>query len=162
MLVDIERMYGKRKAIAKRTPLFPSDPNSKENSPKESSKIPFILPPQSTGYITSPAVTEGDTTTDTELETETEIEELLHTTVKTDRFSNMKLTKLSRHLSIETIKSVNKHVEHASIGNRNASVRPRSTKMGTPQRRNFLSEHDLLNKYFRRDTVVLRHMDLLR
>ena len=35
-------------------------------------------------------------------------------------------------------------------------------EVGTPQKSKTLSQHDLLNKYFRRDALVLRNVDLLR
>jgi len=167
--IDIQRMYGKRKAIAKRTPLFPSVSNIKHDGPLKSSTIPSMvsnLPLQSDCYMSTPAITEGDTATDTELETETEIEELLPTTTKANHFLNMKLSKVSRHqpnLSIESTTSSNEHAEFGTpVDSQNISVRPRSTKVGTLESRKILSQHDLFNKYFRRDTVILRHLDLLR
>ena len=160
-LIDIERMYGKRKAIAKRTPLFSSDSTNTANGPVESSAIPSTvnnLPLRPDFYTSTPAITEGDTATDTELETETEIEEII------PHISNMKLAKMPRHqpnLSIESTMT-NGHVDETSIGSKIPSVWPRNTKVGTPQKRKVVSQHDLLNKYFRRDTVVLRNIDLLR
>ncbi|KAF8816890.1 phosphatidylethanolamine N-methyltransferase [Phlegmacium glaucopus] len=157
----IERMYGKRKVIAKRTPLFPSVSNKKDDGPVESSTTPPTasnLPLQSDCYMSmsTPAATEGDTATDTELDTETEIEELVPTTTKANHFSNLNLSKVSRHLSIESTTSSGRGTPI------DTSVWPRTTKVGTPQSRKVLSQHDLFNKYFRRDTVVLRNVDLLR
>jgi phosphatidylethanolamine N-methyltransferase len=36
------------------------------------------------------------------------------------------------------------------------------SEASTPKKKKLLSQHDLFNKYFRRDTVVLRNLDLLR
>lgn len=159
-------MYGKRKAIAKRTPLFPSGSNNEDDGPVELTTITSTvsnLPPHSNGYMSTPAITEGETATDTERETETEFEEFLPPTAKASHFSNMKLSRHQPNLSIESASSLNDHVEYGTfISSPSTSVRPRSTKVGAPQKRKVLSQHDLLNKYFRRDAVVLRHVDLLR
>lgn len=45
--------------------------------------------------------------------------------------------------------------------------RPRSSKVSfsgdhVGEKKKVLSQHDLLNKYFRRDTVVVKNLDLLR
>ena len=104
-------------------------------------------------------------TTDTEEpESETEVEELLP---KAKHFSNLALSKLSRHqqnLSIESATSSDGHVDNRTpADNQSTSNRPRSAKVGgTPQKSKTLSQHDLLNKYFRRDALVLRNVDLLR
>ena len=163
LLIDIERMYGKRKAIAKRTPLSPSGSNDKDVESSVKTSNPLLQP--------IPAIPKGNMTTDTEEpESETEVEELLP---KAKHFSNIALSKLSRHqqnLSIESATSSDGHVGNgtcadnrsASSGPRSASSGPRSAKVGTPQKSKTLSQHDLLNKYFRRDAIVLRNVDLLR
>ena len=155
-LIDIERMYGKRKAIAKRTPLCPSGSNDKDVEPSVKTSNPPLQP--------IPAIPKGNITTDTEdLGSETEVEELLP---KAKHFSNIALSKLSRHqqnLSIESATSSDGHVRNGTCAdNRSASSGPRSAKVGTPQKSKTLSQHDLLNKYFRRDAIVLRNVDLLR
>ena len=162
-------MYGKRKVIPKRTPLPPSGLKNGDDGPVQSSTIPSTvrnLPLQTDCDMSTPGVTEGDSATDTELDTETEIEELTPTTAEANRLSNLKLSKASRHQpssSTESTTSSNEYVKYASsICSQNTSVRPKSTKVGTQQRRKVLSQHDLLNKYFRRDAVVLRNIDLLR
>ena len=156
-------MYGKRKAIAKRTPLPPSDSNNKnvESSIDSLKASNPPLPPD--GYMPISATPKGNMTTDTEEpESETEVEELLP---KAKHFSNLALSKLSRHqqnLSIESATSSDGHVENRTSDNQSASSRPWSVKAGTPQKSKTLSQHDLLNKYFRRDAIVLRNVDLLR
>lgn len=160
-------MYGTRKAIAKRTPLLPPGSNNQDDGPVESSTISSMVsnpPLQSDGYVPSPAIP-GDSTT-TDAETETETEEPLPPVAKAKHFSNRTLSKLLRHqsnLSIESATSSDGHVEYGtSANNQNVSFGPRSTKIGIPQKSKALSQHDLLNKYFRRDAVVLRNVDLLR
>ena len=169
LLIDIERTYGKRKAIAKRTSLLPPGSNNKGDDPAESSTIPstvFNLPLQSDGYIPIPDIPGDSTTTDTDPETETEIEELAPNVAKAKHFSKRALSKLSRHqpnLSIESATSSDGLVRYGtSTSSQNASNRPRSTKVGILQKNKALSQHDLFNKYFRRDAVVLRNVDLLR
>ena len=157
-------MYGKRKAIAKRTPLFPSGSNNKDAESNINSQKANNLPLQPDGYVPIPAVPKDNTTTDTEEpESETEVEELLP---KPKHFSNLALSKLSRHqqnLSTESATSSDGHVgNRTSVDNQSASSRPRSAKVGTPQKSKSISQHDLLNKYFRRDALVLRNVDLLR
>ncbi|KAG6333073.1 hypothetical protein ID866_6015 [Astraeus odoratus] len=66
----IERMYGKRKPIAVRKPLFPEGTNKARQS-KESS-LPDTLHDDSAHEASTPAATEGETASDTDLETETE------------------------------------------------------------------------------------------
>ena len=160
-------MYGKPKAIAKRTPLLPPGSNNGENGPVESITIPSMVsnpPLQLDGYMPTSAIP-GDNTTDTDPCTETEIEEP-PTVAKAKRFSNKALSRLKRHqpnLSTESATSSDGHVEYGtSTSTQNASIRPRSTRVGAPHKRKALSQHDLLNKYFRRDAVILRNIDLLR
>ena len=164
LFIDIERMYGKRKAIAKRTPLLP--PGSNNDGPADSNAVPSMvsdLPLQPTPAISGDNIT-TDTTSDTEIETE--IEELSPPVAKAKHFSNRTLPKLSRHqpsLSIESATSSDGHVEYGiSTDNQNDSEQSRSTKFGIPQRSKVVSQHDLFNKYFRRDALVLRNVDLLR
>jgi phosphatidylethanolamine N-methyltransferase len=156
-------MYGKRKAIAKRTPL-PSASNNKDEASSINSLKASNLPLRPDDYMPIPAIPKGNMTTDTEeAESETEVEEPLP---KAKHFSNIALSKLSRHqqnLSIESATSSDGHVENrTSADNQSASSRPWSAKVGTPHKSKTLSQHDLLNMYFRRDALVLRNVDLLR
>ena len=162
LLIDIERMYGKRKAIAKRTPL-PSTSNNEDVASISSLKA-SNLPLLPDDYMPISAIPKGNMTTDTEeAESETEVEEL---PPKAKHFSNIALSKLSRHqqnLSIESATSSDGHVgNRTSADNQSASSRPWSAKVGPSQKSKTLSQHDLLNKYFRRDALVLKNVDLLR
>lgn len=115
--------------------------------------------PQANLYLTTPAVTEGDTATETELETEIE-EDILPPTAKSGNFQNKsKSCRVSRHQSNPSVDS-----NTSSIGEADHSrfSTPRSNTPVASQRRKVLSQHDLLNKYFRRDAVVLRNVDLFR
>ena len=80
----------------------------------------------------TPATTEGETATETELETETEMEEE-HTRV-------LETSKPKHQLPL-------------------ASAATDALRYKKKQR---ISQHDLLNRYFRRDVVVFRNIDLLR
>jgi len=183
---DIERMYGKPKAIAKRTPLFPSTMRKQANSTASSSSIPSAIATPAELELTTPAATEGDTATETDLETEVE-EEIVPATANANS-SNEKFatpfSKMSRHVSqlsnassngdIEMgpntrntaacYKKISRHVSQPSNASSNGDIEmdpnTRST-IGSP-RKSTTSQHDLLNKYFRRDVVVLRNLDLLR
>lgn len=98
---------------------------------------PFEVPPlELDEYTTStPSVTEGETATETDLETETETELENEATAPANR---MRPT----------------HQQPS-----NASSIP---ELNAPRKKKAMSQHDLLTKYFRRDTVVLKNLDLLR
>ncbi|KAF8970716.1 phosphatidylethanolamine N-methyltransferase [Flammula alnicola] len=152
----IERMYGQRKAIAKRTPIFPAGSHAKGGEGSRSASFTNgTSTPQSNSCLSTPAVTEGDTATETELETEIE-DEVLPTTAKASSFQGkIKSSKISRHyasLSMESTVSSNGDIDTS----------PTNPRSSTSQRRKVLSQHDLLNKYFRRDAVILRNVDILR
>ncbi|KAH9476865.1 phosphatidylethanolamine N-methyltransferase [Psilocybe cubensis] len=162
----IERLYGKRKAIAKRTPLFPSDHSKITEGSSIAPSTNGTPVAQSSSYLSTPAITEAETATETDLETETEMDDemLPLAAAKAQNFPNKpKAPKLSRHMpnySIDsTISSSNGDSESISL---NMASSPRSINTVASQRRKVLSQHDLLNKYFRRDAVVLRNVDLLR
>ena len=84
-----------------------------------------------------PAMTDGETGTDTELETETEMEGP----------ATGRLQRRSRHRSRPSTDSSGSSVGRESPGR---------------HRHKAISQHDLLNKYFRRDAVILKNVDLLR
>lgn len=150
LISDIERMYGQRKAIAKRTPLFPSRPKSVPlpsssetvGSSTITSAVGTPVEADLADILSTPAVTEGETATETDFETELEIDD---DTPITDVI-NRKLSKHQQHHSIASSVS--------SKGGLDAGV-PRHKKKA-------VSQHDLLNKYFRRDAVVIRNIDFLR
>ncbi|KAG5637707.1 phosphatidylethanolamine N-methyltransferase [Sphagnurus paluster] len=133
----IERMYGQRKAIAKRTPLVPNTRSkaaaSSSNAVASSSTAP-VVDADPAEILSTPAATEGETATDTELETETEMEGVDHRGTRKPRKHQIKL----------------------SISSTSSNGAPMADNGRLP------SQHDLLNKYFRQDAVVLRNVDLLR
>lgn len=106
--------------------------------------------PESGAESSTPAITEGDSaTTETELETETEVEEDLGPV-------GVNLPNVTKPSS--TI--IPKHYRHQPQSSIASSI---SSHVGSiHQKKKSLSQHDLLNKYFRRDVVVFRNLDLLR
>lgn len=84
-----------------------------------------------------PAMTDGETTTDTEVETETEAETPTN--------------------SKQRFRSKHQRCNSCSSGMDQLNLERRSVPRGKP-----VSQHDLFNKYFRRDTVILKNIDLLR
>ncbi|KAF9262041.1 hypothetical protein L218DRAFT_960639 [Marasmius fiardii PR-910] len=101
-------------------------------------------PPADSVYLTTPSVTDGETATDTELETETELE---------DAPTN----------AIDTNSSKKRHSRHSSsTGSQSPETPSRLGSNEIPSKKKAVSQHDLLNKYFRRDTLILRNVDPLR
>jgi phosphatidylethanolamine N-methyltransferase len=140
---DIERMYGQRKLMSMRTPVIVSDaPLGSEatrdqmstGASSSSARISKHVRNYSSDEPT-PSATEGDTATDTDelMETETEEEDKQHT---------------------------------PRIANRRLSPRPSQFALndGTSPRRpqSASSQHDLLARYFRKDPIGLRNLDLMR
>lgn len=66
MLLDIERMYGKRQPIAVRKPLVSTAPR------KQNASLPATSRGDFTDGLSTPPATEGETASETELETEVE------------------------------------------------------------------------------------------
>jgi phosphatidylethanolamine N-methyltransferase len=164
-VLDIERFYGQPKAIAKRTPIV---------TKKSTSSGEVVTPEASTStapaasYPPTPSVTEGDTATDTELETEVE-DDVSPLVPGSSRASKVKSRSgnTSRHqqnFSIDSTISSNGDVADFRPSTSSAPRLGNGTAVGTAgqQRRKVVSHHDLLNKYFRRDAVVIRNVDLLR
>jgi phosphatidylethanolamine N-methyltransferase len=72
------------------------------------------------------------------------------------------LSKHRKSFSAESITSVNGDITALQIqGSNKIASRPR-TRSSSFLRTKAVSQHDLLNKYFKRDAVVLRNVDLLR
>ncbi|KAF7759714.1 hypothetical protein Agabi119p4_11409 [Agaricus bisporus var. burnettii] len=128
----IERYYGKPKAIAKRIPIFPSV--NRTNEHPVTPQKPIV------GDVTL-SITETETEAETE---ETEIEELF------DRVGDTQTERIPTPTGSSSRRSTSSNASSASL-NGVTNVKKKS-----------LSQHDLLNKYFRRDTVVLKNLDLLR
>ncbi|KAG6899626.1 hypothetical protein C0993_008568 [Termitomyces sp. T159_Od127] len=134
----IERMYGQPKAIAKRTPLV----RAKARSQPSTSAVPGpstcpVIEADPADILATPAVTEGETATDT-TEVDTEIEDVL-----------ARVKRTAKHHPKPSVSSVSSSA---------SSEQPQTQA----HRRKAASQHDLLNKYFRHDTLVLGNIDLLR
>ncbi|KAG6811507.1 hypothetical protein H0H92_007109 [Tricholoma furcatifolium] len=167
----IERMYGKPKAIAKRTPLVPMARNKaaaassvNTNAVASSSKA-LLVEADPAEILATPAITEGGTATEettTELETEVEGEP---STPLASRFGNISgngngVGSATAGTSTSTSARVSKHQAKPSLA---SSISSNGGDASSAQcRKKAASKHDLLNKYFRHDTVVLRNLDLLR
>ncbi|KAJ6463566.1 phosphatidylethanolamine N-methyltransferase [Mycena sanguinolenta] len=122
----IERMYGQRKAIAKRTPV--------SRRPASSASITPSASGIDLDEYNTPSATDGETATETDLETETELD--------TD----------AAPVSAGRRRTRSGHQQSPSDA---SSASP-------PKKKKAVSQHDLLNKYFRRDTVILKNLDLFR
>ncbi|KAJ3742832.1 phospholipid methyltransferase-domain-containing protein [Lentinula detonsa] len=161
----IERLYGQRKAIAKRTPLaVKSSTNKSVPSGNYTSEVE-----ESDVELTTPSVTEGETATDTDLETQTETEiegqgnhiglvfetkTRLSSTPKTSRNGSGRVSPRSPR-----VKKSSNHRQQASTA---SSLSISSAGDLSSKSRKSISQHDLLNKYFRRDMVIFRNLDALR
>lgn len=73
-VVDIERMYGKRKPIAVRKPLFLLDLTNMARGQKENGPAENDASEDSAHEAPTPAATEGETASDSELDIEIETE----------------------------------------------------------------------------------------
>ena len=146
-VVDIERTYGQRKILAQRIPIMPRHKKSGSVDEQLASPSSGIRNRShvSTGSVSSissftsdqadlatPAPTEGDTATETELETERE------TDMETDITPNSRRTPLP-------------------IEQPPRSPFPDGNTLAMPA-----SQHDLMNSYFRNDTLLISNVDLLR
>lgn len=138
-LVDIERTYGQRKLLAQRIPIMPRSRKSESRSESSRGRSDSSLELPDPAELSTPAVTEGETATDSELETETENEITPPSTFST--------------LPVQP-----------------KSLTPRASIIGTSRRSRTpspiypsqVSQHDLMNSYFRKDALLLSNIDLLR
>ncbi|KAG7443218.1 uncharacterized protein BT62DRAFT_935178 [Guyanagaster necrorhizus] len=135
----IERMYGQKKAIAKRIPVNtrPKMASSSKSVSVESMSLPEV-PPED---YSTPTATEGETATETDLETETEMEYDESTPVV-----GVGAIKRSLHRAEPSTESTSSTRSHE----------------GLPKKKKTFSNHDLLTKYFRRDTMIFKNLDLFR
>ena len=135
--IDIERTYGQRKPLAQRSPLLPKASRKLEGAPETHTRTSSVSSVASTDAPT-PAVTEGETATESEeVYTETETEQ-------------------------ENERSPSRRAKrHSGLGLSNVSSREESPK-GASKRIQVISQHDLFHRYFRKDTVFLHNVDLLR
>ena len=147
-LADIERLYGQRKAIAKRTPIVAKHRVSGSDPQLSDGPVP-----QAELDRVTPAVNDGETASETDLEMEMDDE--------VSPFPDARpIRKIRRHEPKSSIDSVTSSNGDATPPE---TTRQRSTSTSShSQRTRAISQHDLLNKYFKRDAVVLRNVDLLR
>ncbi|KAK2460451.1 hypothetical protein APHAL10511_007616 [Amanita phalloides] len=124
----IERMYGQRKLIAKRDPVFSVKPTGISND-----KSDGVVKTNGDDFP-APTMVDGETFTDTEVETEAEAE------------TPTEETRSKRHRRDDSGSCMNEQcTEYRRVPWKKA-----------------ISQHDLFNKYFRRDTVILKNVDVLR
>jgi phosphatidylethanolamine N-methyltransferase len=136
--IDIERRYGQRKPIAQRTPLYRPTPRIKTIESSQST-VPSPgrnSPLSATDAYTTPTVTDGETATE----------------------SDALATELEGQLDSKPIQAAILQSGTFTPPKRKTGLlaeRKKTKERGT-------SQHDLLNKYFRRDTVLLHNVDLFR
>ncbi|KZT21282.1 phosphatidylethanolamine N-methyltransferase [Neolentinus lepideus HHB14362 ss-1] len=134
----IQRTYGQKKFLAQRTPLKRT--SSHRGSPSESSRSQSVSSASDIAELTTPSATEGETATETEeLETETETEFEANATQK-------EIMKKAERVS--------------SPATTTATIVPTTVMKRT--RSSLVTQHDLMNRYFRQDTIILKNIDLLR
>jgi hypothetical protein len=184
-------MYGKRKLIAKRTPLFPSGSGSgpgcragsstSTSTPRASTStaLPAIGAANQdhdhdhelADVLSTPTVTEGETATETETEpetTEAEMDDRVHTQIQPSAIVDQDTLPPGRHSTQKKAptraKSKPRQTSIASILSTSSysTADDAGASANNSRKTRGLSQHDLLNKYFRRDAVVLRNVDLLR
>ena len=140
-IVDIERTYGQRKLLAQRTPFVPASSRKAAGDGTPLKDHVRSASVSSTLSISSatPSATEGETATetdgpDTESDSGTENEaRSFSRTRKTRADSETRFTASSTY---------------------SVDVPPRD--------RSPVSQHDLFNRYFRKDVVLLHNLDPLR
>ena len=180
-------MYGKRKAIAKRKPLLPSSTGSGSKAGSLTTRAYASTTTPATAIrlayqsheeqdkdheprdmLSTPAVTEGETTesetTETEMDdniqtqTHPQVMMINHNDILPGRHS---IQKKMQTTSVPKLHAKSRHQSQLSISSTTSVSSDSGVDNGTTKKRG-LSQHDLLNKYFRRDAVVLRNVDLLR
>lgn len=147
MLADIERTYGQRKILAQRIPIMPRHKKSESVDEQLSFPASGVRSRNhvQTGSVSSissfmsdqadlstPAPTEGDTATETEFETERE------TDIETE------ITPRSQGTTLPV-----EQPPHSPLSGGSTPTMP-------------ASQHDLMNNYFRKDTLLISNVDLLR
>ncbi|KAI0920604.1 phosphatidylethanolamine N-methyltransferase, variant 2 [Taiwanofungus camphoratus] len=133
----IERTYGQRKPLAQRSPVLSATRHKAGPSSGSHSRQSSTTSIASVDLAT-PSATEGESATETdELLTETETE---------TEFETSAVNRTAKRRSTRVFTSTSAGSEEV----------PR--RSGSP----LLSQHDLLNRYFRKDTILLHNIDLLR
>lgn len=136
-ILDIERFYGQRKPLAQRVPIrrasLPTSSSTSTLPQVTQSQLPTSARARAfSDPPSTPSATEGSTASESEGETETEL--VLH------RHSNG-----SAVPKLEVPPAVTPPLQI----DRQRSSSP-------------MSHHDVRNKYFRRDTILLFHLDIFR
>ncbi len=122
-------MYGKQKLLASRIPLAQHPEVSRALQTPKARPRPLSPVDHNADVLSTPANTEGESASDTELDTETEMEYEVDDT--TGRSSPNASTITSSPL----------------------------LSAATKTKTRAISQHDLLNRYFRNDTVMLHNLD---
>lgn len=127
-------MYGQRKLLASRIPLQYGSPSRKPSNGSTSHQRSISETSDVADGLSTPAVTEGETATDTELETETEADHprVLDMKERTDTPDTMPGTPSENYGTLRLKTSL------------------------------ILTQHDLMNRFFRKDAIILHNLDLLR
>ncbi|KAL5478753.1 CHO2 [Sanghuangporus weigelae] len=130
----IERTYGQRKLLASRIPL--TDGMTVSHKPSRSSPPSHRRVISDASDVTTPSGTEGESAPETEeLQTESETEtEMDQVEIRTPR--------VGTPVSLPSSRS--------------------STSLSRLTRSHVLSQHDLLNRFFRKDLILFHNFDLLR
>jgi len=132
----IERMYGQRKLLASRIPLQYGTTSRRAANGSASHQRSISEASDITDGVSTPAATEGDSATDTELETETETEH--------PRMFDVK----------ERMDSGTPDTVPGTPSDTHGTLRLKTSLI--------LTQHDLMNRFFRKDAVILHNLDLLR
>ncbi|PCH43169.1 phosphatidylethanolamine N-methyltransferase [Wolfiporia cocos MD-104 SS10] len=136
----IERTYGQKKPLAQRFPLTIAMSRKIAHSTSSHNRQTSVASATSSDLPT-PSATEGETATETdELMTDTETE---------TEFENHTASAKAKRRSGSSFKSASS-VSDGPFGTPRLSSSP------------VLSQHDLMNRYFRKDTIFLHNIDLLR
>jgi phosphatidylethanolamine N-methyltransferase len=144
MSVDIERTYGQRKLLAQRLPIMPRHKKSGSTDEQLASPVPGTrnrghVPTGSVSSISSFTSDQTDPSTPAPTEGDTATEAELETEGGTDVETN--ITPPSRRTTLP--------VEQPPLPDGNTPATP-------------ASQHDLMNSYFRKDTLLISNIDLLR
>lgn len=140
----IERFYGQRKPLAQRVPIRRASlPTSSSTSAlPEVTQSQVQTPARARAFSdppSTPSATEGSTASDSEGETETEL-------------------KLQRHSHTNNGSAVSIPIPKLNLP---PAVTP-PLQLERQRSSSPMSHHDLRNKYFRRDTILLFHLDVFR
>ncbi|KIJ61193.1 hypothetical protein HYDPIDRAFT_183320 [Hydnomerulius pinastri MD-312] len=117
----IERMYGKRKPIAVRKPLFSTGPR-KARQQKDNDPSPLPSHDDSADGLSTPAATEGETASETDLETETETESMTPTMQSRKVLDDPLMKNESPKRPSKQVQSVSQHDLHHKYFRRDVVV----------------------------------------